>query len=113
MPRLRDGRAAGEVIVAKGRGPIPGGDELGAIQELRPHEKCCRKISAIQDGLEEVGAGEIGPGKVGVTELGAAQIGAREVGACEIVAAEIEAAQGAAGEVERLGSPYPPAIPDG
>jgi hypothetical protein len=62
MPRLRDGRAAGEVIVAKGRGPIPGGDEVGAIQELRPREKCCRKISAIQDGLEEVGAGEIGPG---------------------------------------------------
>jgi hypothetical protein len=57
---VRNRGAAGKRVIAEGRLPVPGDDELGAIEELGSSQEGFGKIGAIEHRFEEVRALEVG-----------------------------------------------------
>ena len=79
---VRNGGAATERLIPKGRLPVPGNYELSAVQELGSIQKSPGKIGAIEHRFEEVralqmGTQQIRPAQVGAPEIGTLKIGAR------------------------------------
>src|SRR6266851_9632512 len=73
---IRNSGAAAKRGIAVGRLPVPGGDELGAIQELGAIEERSGKIGAVEHRLEEVRPLHSGTRQVRIAALRAPQIGA-------------------------------------
>ena len=59
-PSVGNSGAAGERVITESRLPVPGDDELGAIQKTGAVQKRSGKIDAIQRSLEEVRALDVG-----------------------------------------------------
>jgi hypothetical protein len=56
--------AAAERLIAEGRLPVPGSDELGTIKKLSSGQEGPGKIGAIEHRFEEVRAIQVGTGQV-------------------------------------------------
>src|SRR6266851_709466 len=90
---LRNIRTAAKRGIAEGRLPVPGGDELGAIEELGAMEERAGKIGAVERRFEEIRPLHSGTRQVRIAALRSAQIGAAKVRPRKIAAAQVEAAQ--------------------
>jgi len=83
-----NGGATGKRFVAEGRLPVPGDDQLRAIQELGSSKKGSGEVCAIKHCFEKVR-----PLKIGVAEVRLAQGGSSEIGTPKIRSGKIEPAQ--------------------
>jgi hypothetical protein len=75
-------RATGKLVIAERCLPVPGGNELSAVQELGSIQKSPGKISAIEYRFEEVSAlkmrtRQIRPAQVRAPEIGTPKMGPR------------------------------------
>jgi hypothetical protein len=108
---IRNSGTAAKRGIAEGRLPVPGGDELGTIEELGAIQERSGKIGAVEHRFEEVRPLHSSTRQVRIAALRAPQIGAAKVGPRKIESTEIEAAQCGRRQVRRLVVRCPPRIP--
>src|SRR5713226_5063940 len=84
LSRIRNIRTAAKRGIAEGRLPIPGGDELGTIEELGAIEERAGKIGAVEHRFEEIRPLHPGTRQVRIAALRSPQIGASKIRPREI-----------------------------
>jgi len=91
--------------------PIPGDDQLGAIQELRAIKEGPGEIGAVEHRLEQVRPVQAGTREIRTGKIGPPKVGALHVSARKIEPVQIEATQAGARQIRCLFVFRPPGIP--
>src|SRR5215469_9224550 len=89
---VRNGSATGKLFVAERRLPVPGDDQLRAIEELGSIKEGSREVGAIEHCLEEVSPLKIGTGEGRLAQARSSEIGTPKIRSGKIVSAQIEPA---------------------
>jgi hypothetical protein len=105
---VRNGSATGQCFVAEGRLPVPGDDQLRAIQELGSSKKGSGEVRAVENCFEQIRPLKVGAGEIRLAQARSSEIGTPKIRTGKIVPAQIEPAQTGLRQVWSLVSFRPP-----
>jgi hypothetical protein len=103
--------AAGKRVIAVGRLPVPGDDELGAIEELGSSQEGFGKVGAVKHRLEQVRALQMRTRQIRPAQVHPSEVGIPKIGPRKIEPAQIEPPQSGPRQVWRVVVFRPPVIP--